>query len=179
MPLFEGALKAYKAKRGPEHPDTLQAMHDLGNAYLDAGRVTDALALLEETLERRVAALGPDDPKTLASRYCLAQACLASKNAAAETLLRECLAIRERKGWNDWVTFENRSLLGASLLSRGAYAAAEPLLIQGFNGLVDRELKLPTWARNRPAEAGARIVKLYEAWGKKDLAAEWRKRFGE
>jgi len=35
---------------------------------------------------------------------------------------------------------------------------------------------MPTPAKIYLPEAGARIVALYEAWGKKDKAAEWRKR---
>jgi hypothetical protein len=31
----------------------------------------------------------------------------------------------------------------------------------------------------QPAEAGARIVALYEAWGKHDKADAWRKKLGD
>ena len=37
-----------------------------------------------------------------------------------------------------------------------------------------REARIPAPARPRLAEAAERVVKLYEAWGKPDKAAEWR-----
>jgi hypothetical protein len=51
------------------------------------------------------------------------------------------------------------------------------MLINGYEGLREREARIPFLRRKKlPAEAGARIVELYEAWGKKDKAVEWRKR---
>jgi hypothetical protein len=66
----------------------------------------------------------------------------------------------------------------ASLLGQRKYADAEPWLLQGYEGL-------KAWAAQRPAvpqprlrEAGARIVRLYEAWGQAKKAAEWKVRLG-
>jgi hypothetical protein len=38
------------------------------------------------------------------------------------------------------------------------------------------EAKIPAPPKNSMSEAAARIVKLYEAWGKPEKAAEWRKK---
>jgi hypothetical protein len=55
------------------------------------------------------------------------------------------------------------------------YAEAEPLLIHGYEGLKARERQIPPlFARHRVSEAGQRIVRLYEVWGKAETAAEWR-----
>src|SRR5262249_46229493 len=94
-------------------------------------------------------------------------------------LIREALAIRERKAPDDWSTFETRSLLGGSLLSQKKYTEAEPLLLQGFEGLKAREAKIPATSKKRVAEAGARIVRLYDTWGKKGKAEGWRRVLGE
>ncbi len=57
------------------------------------------------------------------------------------------------------------------------YTEAEPMLINGYEGLREREARIPFLRQKKlPAEAGARIVELYDAWGKKDKADEWRKR---
>jgi len=37
-----------------------------------------------------------------------------------------------------------------------------------------RETKIPAPSKRRLAAAAERVVQLYEAWGKKDKAAEWR-----
>ena len=94
--------------------------------------------------------------------------------ADAEPVLRECLAIREAVLPEDWSTSAGRSSLGASLLGQGKYAEAEPLLIRGYEGLKARVSGIPPRSRSRLAEAGGRIVALYEAWGKPEKAAEWR-----
>ena len=66
-------------------------------------------------------------------------------------------------------------MVGAALAGQKKYAEAEPLMIEAYEGLKEREARIPfLWRKKRPAEAGARIVDLYDAWGKKDKAAEWR-----
>jgi tetratricopeptide (TPR) repeat protein len=48
VPLFEELLKLREAKRGRAHPETLQSVANLGVNYKDAGRLKEAIALLEE-----------------------------------------------------------------------------------------------------------------------------------
>ena len=108
--------------------------------------------------------------------YSLARAELKVGNAAAaRALASDCLEIRRRKAPDDWRTFDSRSLLGACLLGEKNYAEAEPLLIQGYEGMKARETRLPALGKKRLAEAAARMVQLYDAWGKKDQADDWRK----
>jgi hypothetical protein len=114
------------------------------------------------------------------------------KYAEAERPLRECLAIWEKRlphGGDHYLALSRRgaareyayakSLLGASLLGRKKYAEAEPLLLQGYEGLrpqpENREDTTPL-ARRYEAEAMARLVQLYEETSKPNKAAEWRKK---
>ena len=97
------------------------------------------------------------------------------RHAQAEPILRECLAIFQKKEPEAWTTFHARSLLGGALLGQEKYADAEPVLVQGYEGLEAREGRIPRlYARHHVAEAGRRIVRLYEAWGRPEKAAEWR-----
>ena len=99
------------------------------------------------------------------------------KPADAEAILRECLAIRLKIEAGTWTTFDTKSLLGASLLGQTKYPEAEPLLLSGCEGLKARAQAIPEpWNKIRLTEAVERLVQLYEATGKKDKAAEWRKR---
>ena len=59
---------------GPDHPSTLASRNNLANAYQDAGRLDEAIALHEQTLEDSTRILGPDHPDTLISRNNLAGA---------------------------------------------------------------------------------------------------------
>ena len=98
------------------------------------------------------------------------------KYAEAEPLLRECLTIREQNEPDDWTTFNTKSMLGGSLLGQKKYAEAEPLLLAGYEGMKQREEKIPPQGKVRLTEAIERLVQLYEATGKTDKAAEWRKK---
>ena len=96
------------------------------------------------------------------------------KSVEAETLLRECVAIREKVQPDEWTTFNARSLLGGSLLAQKKYSQAEPLIISGYDGIKARLSKVPDVAKTRLAEAADRVVQLFDAWGKKARATEWR-----
>ena len=93
----------------------------------------------------------------------------------AEPLLRECLAIREKTQPDEWTTFTTKSMLGGALLGQKKYAEAEPLLLAGYEGMKQREAKIPPPGKVRLTEALERLVQLYEALEKKDEAAKWRK----
>jgi hypothetical protein len=66
-------------------------------------------------------------------------------------------------------------LLGEALLEQKKYAEAEPLLLEGYEGMKTREAQIPPESRSRRTRALERLVRLYEAWGKKDKEARWQK----
>jgi hypothetical protein len=99
--------------------------------------------------------------------------------SATEPVPRECLAIREKSQPDEWSTFNTRSTLGGSLLGQKKFAEAEPLSVSGYECMKAREAKIPPPGKPRLTEAAERVVKVYEAWGKKDKAAEWRARLAK
>jgi tetratricopeptide (TPR) repeat protein len=253
-PLLEETLKQHKAKFGPDHPDTLLRMNNLGACYWSLRRVDKSIPLLEELLPLQEKKLGRSHPETLqtvanlgmnynyARRVAeaiplLEEAHAASKKhaalrrygtplldayvkagkpaetaklidelladdrqalpkespqlagqlaqfglvlldlkqyAAAEPLLHECLAIREKKEPNDWTTFNTQSMLGGSLLSLKKYADAEPLLLKGYKGMKDREKTIPPQSGARILKAIDRLIELYAATNKPDEAEKWK-----
>ena len=68
-----------------------------------------------------------------------------------------------------WLKHNAVSLLGAALSGQGRFAAAEPLLIEGYESM-----EPPEQARHCKAEALARRVELYERWDRPDEATRWR-----
>src|SRR5262249_39740620 len=50
VPLCEELLERLKKKLGPEHPDVLQALGNLGVYYRDAGRLNDGIRCQEEAM---------------------------------------------------------------------------------------------------------------------------------
>src|SRR5262249_19341770 len=103
------------------------------------------------------------------------------KWTGAEAVLRECLAIREKKQPDAWPTFHTRSLLGAALLGQEKYAEAEPLLVRGYQGIKKQwEKDLGQQHHGSPArqplsEALGRLVQLHDARDNKAEADRWRK----
>ncbi len=98
---------------------------------------------------------------------------LQQKHAEAEKTLRECLTLRAKQQPDAWTTFNTKSLLGDALLGQKKYADAEPLLVEGYEGMKQREAKLPPQAKDlRLKEALERLVRLYEATGMKEKAEE-------
>jgi tetratricopeptide (TPR) repeat protein len=150
-------------------------MSNLAKAYLAAGRTADAITLFEEALSRFEVVLGPDRPRTLESMNNLAGAYLGAERwAEAELTSRKCLDLRQRTRPDEWPRYHTMSQLGAALLGQNRYAEAEPLLVQGYEGLMAREVKIPHRERPRVPEAAYRVIALYESWGKPEQAARWR-----
>ncbi len=96
------------------------------------------------------------------------------KPAEAEPVFRQCLANREKTEPDTWTTYDTKSLLGAALLGQKKYADAEPLLVAGYEGMKKREKTISPEGQSLP-EAADRLVQLFDATGKKDEAAKWRK----
>jgi serine/threonine protein kinase/tetratricopeptide (TPR) repeat protein len=96
------------------------------------------------------------------------------KSTHAEPILRECLAIREKNGPDNWLTFNTLSLLGGALLGQKKYAEAEPLLLRGYEGMKQRESKIPKLGKIRLTEAAERLARLYQATKQPEKARAWR-----
>jgi hypothetical protein len=146
-------------------------------AYVRAGKTTQATALTTEQVRAARKWFGAD-PFSLAKMFADTGTALldAKAYAAVEPLLRESLSLGEQKFPDAWRTHHARSLLGGALLGQDKYADAEPLLLQGYQGM--RECQAPafeedTWGRLTTALE--RLVQLYDAEDKPVEAAKWRK----
>jgi tetratricopeptide (TPR) repeat protein/tRNA A-37 threonylcarbamoyl transferase component Bud32 len=177
LPLLEQTFELMKSKLGPDHRTTLVCMNNLASVYRDAGKLEQALPLFEQTLALIKAKLGPDHPDALASMYDLGVAYLrVGKPAESERLASECLGSYEAKSPDNWRTFSTRSLLGGSLLAQKKYADAEPLLLSGYEGMKQREERIPATAKSRLTEAIKRLVQLFQETNRPDEAAKWKEK---
>jgi serine/threonine protein kinase/lipopolysaccharide biosynthesis regulator YciM len=176
-PLYQEVLAAFTTQLGADHPNTLYCKNNLANLYQAQGKLDRAEPLFQQVLDARTTKLGADHPDTLFSKNNLAGLYLAQgKFDRAEPLLRDGLAIGAKTHPDAWTTFATQALLGASLLGQQKHADAEPLLLAGYEGLKQRETKIPAYGKVRLTEALERLVQLYDATGQKDKAEEWRKK---
>jgi hypothetical protein len=65
--------------------------------------------------------------------------------------------------------------IGKLLLDAKEYAEAEPLLMQGYEGMKRCEARLPLEDPRHVTETLEPLVQLYDAWDRPDQAAKWRK----
>src|SRR5262245_2451637 len=113
-------------------------------------------------------------PSSPLVRHCLSLL-INEQFRAAEPYLRECLAIREGKQPDAFLTFSTKSMLGESLMGQQKYVHAEPLLRSGYLGMNQRVAQVPPQGVIRLTEGLERLVRFYEATGNADEAAIWRK----
>jgi tetratricopeptide (TPR) repeat protein/tRNA A-37 threonylcarbamoyl transferase component Bud32 len=175
--LHREAIAGARKKLGIAHPHTQQYLRDLSKCYEKMGQPGRGEPLLRELADFWKQKAGPDASPYAEQLDALgANLLLQKKGAEAEAVLRPALAIRQQKEADAWTTFHTQSLLGGALLLQRKHAEAEPLLVQGYEGLKQRETKIPPRSKERLTEAVERLVQLYDAWGKKDQADTWRKK---
>jgi hypothetical protein len=54
------------------------------------------------------------------------------------------------------------------------FARAEPLLMNGYNGLKAKMSQMPAYEQMQIKRAAERIAQLYAAWDKPEQEAKWR-----
>jgi tetratricopeptide (TPR) repeat protein len=174
------ALAMYRKLLGDKHPSAAKGLHNLAVILQRQGKLDAAEAMLRDALAKRRELLGNEHPHVAVSLEQLAEVLREEgKQGEVETLLRECLSIREKKLPDGWPTFSARSALGESLMARKQYAEAEPLLISGYNGLREREAKIPVANKPRLQKAAERLKRFYEETAQPDKAAEWKQKLAE
>jgi tetratricopeptide (TPR) repeat protein len=170
IPLLE---EAYRASR---KVSDLQWVGDpLLDAYTKANKPAEAKKLIDELLTDTRKQLPNDSPQLAGQLASFSMTLLEMKAFAdAEPLLRECLAIREKKEPEVWSTFNVMSMLGGALLGQKKYADAEPLLLKGYEGMKAREKTIPPQGSTRIPEALDRLIELYAATNKPEEAKKWQ-----
>lgn len=110
----------------PDHPDALTARANLASGYWAAGRVIQALSLLEQVVADRVRILGTDHPYTLTTRANLATSYQsAGRHNEAVVLMEQVLVDHERiLGADHPNTMTTRSNLAMMYQSAGRYPEA-------------------------------------------------------
>jgi serine/threonine protein kinase/tetratricopeptide (TPR) repeat protein len=171
--LFRQTLGIQRRVLGPEHPFTLNTLNSMVAAYQKQGKYAEAETYAEQVLATRRRALGAEHPNTILSAADLALAYVSQgKFAASEPIARETLELNQKQQPDDWQRFRAESLLGASLAGEKKYAEAEPLLVEGYQGMLARKSRISTSDRYHLECAHQWLVQLYKNWGKPEKAAQ-------
>lgn len=175
--LFSQTLGIQRRVLGAGHPDSLLTLSCIASVHQRTGKYALAEAYAAQVLAGRRHALGSEHPDTMASVADLALADLSQgKFHESEPLAREALEFYRTKQPDNWQRFRAESLLGASLAGQKKYAEAEPLLLEGYQGMLAQKdrIDVPDWYHLDLAREW--LIELYRDWGKPEKAAEWRKK---
>jgi tetratricopeptide (TPR) repeat protein len=175
MALHDKILKTLKSSRDPEY-DSTWCLRTYGQVCQSAGKLDQADQLLREALE-----LERKHKDCLARRQGIANTLgflalnllLQQRYDEAEPHVREAIATFEKQRPDGIRRFYWISLFGAVRLGQQRYAEAEPLLLQGYEGMKQR-VAIHAGERRRLIEAGAWIVRFYEATNQPEKARLWR-----
>jgi tetratricopeptide (TPR) repeat protein len=142
--------------------------------YTEQGKYAEAEVLCVEVLKQIEGRkdLGPQAVGIIHARLGYARLGL-KKWIEAEKSLRKALVLYGT--WDFWARSSAEAGLGACLLGQQKYAEAEPLLLRGYKEMKERESQVPPVYRWRLTRALEWLVQLYEATGRPDEAAKWRK----
>jgi len=179
MALHEECLELLKTTKAREPEATHWCRMTCAQACQRAGRLERADCLLREALEQNRKC-----PDSLYRRGRTANALgwlalnllLQQHYAEAEPHARQAVAIFAKQRPDDPRRFYWVSLLGDVLRGQQKYAEAEPLLLQGYEGMKQREAIMHANERRRLAEAGERVVRFYEITQQPEKARVWRKK---
>jgi eukaryotic-like serine/threonine-protein kinase len=175
--LDSRTLEIERRVLGAEHQFTLNTMNSLVVEYQKQGKYGLAESYATQALAARRRALGSEHPDTITTAADLALAYVSEgKFAESEALAREVLEQDQKKQPDDWRRFRAESLVGASLAGQKKYDEAEPLLLEGYQGMLARKnhMGVPDWYHLDRAREW--LVEMYAAWGKPEKAAEWKKK---
>jgi tetratricopeptide (TPR) repeat protein len=170
--LLSQTLAIQRRVLGPEHPFTLNTLNSIVAGYQKQGKYALAETYGAQVLAARRHAFGPEHPNTILSEADLALAYVSQgKFADSEPLAREALELNQKKQPDDWQRFRAESLLGASLAGEKKYAEAEPLLVEGYQGMLARKNRISASDRYHLGRGHLWLVQLYKSWGKPEKAA--------
>jgi eukaryotic-like serine/threonine-protein kinase len=169
--LLLKTLESSKHVLGEEQAFTLVSMAALGKMYQREGRYDLAENYAAQALKGRRHAFGSEFPDTLTSVADLALAYVSQKKyAQCAPLVREAMEVEQKIQPDDWQRFRAESLLGASLAGEKKYADAEPLLIEGYRGMLARKQRIGVPDHYHLQLAQQWLIQFYKDVGKPEEA---------
>ena len=171
--LLQGSETIYDLVYGDNANEGVGAVKaDLGSLYLLKGDYEKAEIESRKAVDLLHRYAGPDDPVTAKAGATLGVSLTRlGRQVEGELFLREALAIRTKAvPLDSFLIPYTESALGECLTAQQRYAEAEPLLTDGYTGLIWKLGEKDV----RTAEARQRLAKLYDAWGKPEQALLFR-----
>jgi non-specific serine/threonine protein kinase/serine/threonine-protein kinase len=101
---------------------------------------------------------------------------LQGRYTEAEAVAREALAVLERYTPDHWSRFHAMSMVGGALQGQQRYSEAESCLVQGYEGMKQREATIDACFDHWLTKAGERLVRFYDVTDQPEKSRLWRER---
>jgi eukaryotic-like serine/threonine-protein kinase len=158
-----------------DRTDAYYSREALASIYERENKYPAAEALLRDADREADHALGTGNPDGLIAKLALAQNLLHQGKCDEALPLAQTLNDRWKAiSVDNWHRFAAQSVLGEALLCKKNYAAAEPLLKNGYEGLKSNAAHMPAHERVQVKEAAERLAELYTARNQPAEAQKWR-----
>ncbi len=166
--FYLSSIAMRKTVFGPSHPKLAPPLSNLARLYETSGKwgnvempYREAVAICDQS--------GNED-RNCGKYLSHLAAFLADQKGCreAEGLAGKALSLLEGKGGGQEAIAESHGVIGGCRAERKDFATAEPLLLQSLGELPEKPTQI---VENR---IRARLVRLYDAMGKPDLAAKYR-----
>ena len=170
----EGLAYCREVLRLPEGLRSWSTEVELRDTLIELGRLDEAERDMRELIARREAAMAPDDWLIGHAEMSLAHVLFAGERweeAEAAARAASAQAVRARGETSPQASWTRR-LVGRALTEQGRFEEAETEL------LAAQAIQDSLAATGEPVTREA-FIRLYDAWGKSDLAAKWRNGGGE
>ncbi|HKY03758.1 MAG TPA: serine/threonine-protein kinase, partial [Blastocatellia bacterium] len=174
--LLRESLTLYIRQYGEKHHSATSARYALARLALESGDHKTARLETEKAIELDRQAYGDTSPQRAGGLAAMGYVeTRTGRPARGEIYLREALRLRHLAGPQTAYSLSDlNAYLGESLAAQNRFEEAEPLLVESYNALKDRQV--PQSYRLRHAQR--RLSVLYERWGKPEQAAHYRAQLG-
>jgi tetratricopeptide (TPR) repeat protein len=175
--MHEALLKLRIEKDGPRNRATVSCMISYAQVCQRAGYLDRAEQLLEEAIaqnQMRDDSLNRREGDANLRGWLAKTLLLQKRYSEAEPLIRNTVSYFEKVHPDSARRYYWISILGAILTGQMKYSEAEPLLLQGYEGMKQREHLIQPNEKCRVEEVGERIVRFYEATGQTENADAWQ-----
>lgn len=177
LPYAVEAMEGAREGFSRDSPEFQQIVNNLVMIQLQTGDSAACEKLLRELVEEFQDHSG-DGSAEYCTQLCWLAICLIQQErfSEAEGMARHCLEIRNRISPTAWKTMHVMTVLGCALSSRKKYKQAEPLLLKGCQGMLDRPQPISPVKRLFTRWSLEWLIRHFEVTGNATAAEEWRGR---
>ncbi|HEY0456200.1 MAG TPA: serine/threonine-protein kinase, partial [Verrucomicrobiae bacterium] len=159
-----------QSSRGTKSPTDLS---NLAGLLTQQNRLAEAEELMREAVLLEEKQFGADSLNAGRAIGKLAQVLFAQhKLPEAEEMARRAMGIWEKERPDDWRTFSAKNIVGGILLQERNFREAEPLLMEAYRGLKQRESRITAAGKDLYKSVFRNLAALYLATNRSNLAYE-------